>query len=143
MHALIPELNRIVLEMAPAHIARPEAPSTFAELMRAGVNPLPVWDGASDATIYGDARVNHAARAWHDSAHVRGLFDWTPEGEAQACELQCRDILLCYPQAPKLWLDTLRAEVNGQVQFFTTTGVFPSDQKALVVEILRSNGHTI
>jgi hypothetical protein len=141
MRALIPELNSVVLGLAPQYTARPQAPETFQELMRA--EQLTVWDGASDRTIWGDARVNHAFRAWHDARHIDGLCAFDPEGEARACEMQCRDILAAYPRAPKLWLDAIRAEVNGQVQFYVNTGAFPSDQVALVLSILRSHGHNI
>lgn len=141
MHALLPELNAVVLGLAPQYTARPQAPETFGELMRAG--PLTVWDGASDRTIWGDARVNHAFRAWHDARHIDGLCAFDPEGEARACELQCRDILAAYPRAPQLWLDAVRAEVNGQVQFYVNTGTFPVDQVALVRAILRGQGYSI
>lgn len=142
MHALIPELNRVVLALAPQHVARSHAPASFDELMRAGA-PLPVWEGASGDTIWGDARVNHAFRAWHDDAHRRGLCDFSIDGEARACEIQCRDILAAYPRAPQLWLDTMRAEVNGQVQFFVTNGAFPIDQTGLVRAILRGQGYNV
>lgn len=144
MRALIPELNGVVLGLAPRHTAIPMTGElTFEDVMRMPRDPFPVWDGASDATIWGDARVNHAFRAWHDARHIDGLCAFDPEGEARACELQCRDILAAYPRAPQLWLDAIRAEVNGQVQFYVNTGTFPVDQVALVRAILRGQGYSI
>ena len=124
--ALVPVFNRVVLQLAPTFHANSLAPSTFNELRQC--ERLIVWDGASDATIYGDATVNHAFRAWHDSAHLRGGYDFTPEGEYLAAKLQCADILQAYPSAPELWLDLVMAEVVGQVEYVAKNGAFPLDQ---------------
>lgn len=69
MMPFIRELNIAILAMAPPFEARATAPATFREVMDCATSGrVVVWDGASDATIYGDARVNHAFRAWHDAA---------------------------------------------------------------------------
>lgn len=135
----IPHLNQVILALAPAFEARDDAPGTFDLLRHArAVRPiLPVYDGASLHTIYRDPHVNHAFRAWHDDCHLReGGHDFSPAGEARACELQCRDILKFWPQAPAAWLKIIRAEVTGQVEYFERHGVFPVDQAAFINSIL-------
>ena len=134
MRALFPCFNRLVLEMAPAFEAKAIAPSTFAELRSSP--RLIVWEGASDQTIYGDANVNHAFRAWHDSCHLIGGFDFTLAGERQAAELQIRQVLQRYPQAPRQWLDIIRAEVTAQAEYLEANGEFPADQLAFMRSIL-------
>lgn len=134
MTELSRDLNRLILELAPRHIARAQAPSTFAELMRSP--DLVVWDGASDATIYGDARVNHAFRAWHDACHIAGGFEFTLAGEMLACEMQCRQVLQRYPRVHGRILAMIRAEVIGQAEHFAATGLFPEDQIAFIQTLL-------
>ena len=121
-------LNAAILSMAPAFEARPFAPSTLAELMRAP--RLVGWDGASDKTIYRDPKVNHAFRAWHDAEHVAGAHAFDLEGEAATCRAQIAGLLKRYPQAPQWLLDIVRREVIGQVEYQNATGHFPMDQEA-------------
>lgn len=139
MRALIPEFNRVILELAPRYDARPLAPASLADLMRLDLEraPLPVWEGASDATIYGDARVNHAFRAWHDAAHIAGAHAFTLEGEADTCAAQKRDVLAAYPRAPMSWLALLDAEIIGQAAHYARTGEFVTDQNAFMRDALR------
>ena len=136
MRALVPEFNAAIFALAPAHVARPIAPSTFADLR--ACPSLIVWDGASDITIYGDARVNHAFRAWHDSCHLLGGFDFTLTGERNAANLQCAQLLAAYPRAPRHWLRLIHAEVTGQAEYFANYGVFPLDQLLFVKQYLSS-----
>lgn len=123
-------LNSAILELAPRFDARSNAPATFGDLMRHGSSILPVWDGASNATIYKDPRVNHAFRAWHDACHVAGQYDFTLEGERAACEMQQRQLVERYPSAPQWALDLLHTEVIGQAEYFAAHGAFPLDQEA-------------
>lgn len=137
MRALVPEFTRLVFEFAPRFDARPIAPATLADLLALDrAAPLPVWEGASDYTIHGDARANHAFRAWHDAAHIATHGRFTLAGERDVCERQKRDILERYPRAPRLWLDLLDAEINGQADYFAAHGEFPADQVSFVRERL-------
>ncbi len=138
--ALDAGLNRAILLLAPAFAARPEAPATLPELLQArSLSPvLPVWEGASDATIFADPRVNHAFRAWHDAAHALGNgeahpFAFTLAGEAAACEAQVRQLYTLFPSAPKRWATILRAEINAQGQYLADYGCFPEDQYAFTL----------
>lgn len=135
----IPDLNRAILLLAPSHEPRADAPGSFDLLRHARAVRLilPVFDGASEHTIYRDPKVNHAFRAWHDACHLReGGYDFSPAGEAQACALQCRDILNLWPQAPRALLRIVEAEVTGQVEYFVRHGQFPADQEAFINSLL-------
>lgn len=98
-----------------------------AFIARRGI--MTVWDGASDKTIWRDARVNHAFRAWHDECHIRMNAGFTLAGERLACEEQCRELLAAHPRAFAL-ANVIRAEVIGQAEHFAATGEFPEDQIA-------------
>lgn len=131
------ELNQAILELAPrGYEARAIAPATFAEVMacNAAHGRVIVWEGASDGTIYGDARVNHAFRAWHDGCHVAGLHGFTLEGERATCERQIASLRHRFPRAPKSILALIRAEVIGQAEHFAATGAFPVDQAAFIAD---------
>lgn len=122
--------NNAVLRLAPVHVARGFAPSCYAELMNAATlgGPLPVWEGASDQTIFSDARVNHAFRAWHDATHVARGHGFTLDGEIATMRDQCAALRAAFPAAPQWAYDILRAEVQGQAEYFATHGTFPIDQ---------------
>lgn len=138
MRALVPEFNRVILELAPRFEARAIAPATLADLLALEHGAaLPVWEGASDCTIYGDARINHAFRAWHDAAHIATAGRFDLDGEREVCEEQKRAVLRAYPRAPSLWLALLDAEINGQAAHFAATGEFPADQFAFMREALQ------
>lgn len=124
---MLRDLAQIVLAHAPLHVARERAPSTFAELASHDGRELVVWEGASDATIFGDARVNHAFRAWHDATHKRHAFGFTLAGERATCEAQCAELLALWPLASPL-AAVIRCEVIGQAEYFATHGAFPLDQ---------------
>jgi hypothetical protein len=128
MRALDRELNQAILALAPPFEARPIAPAGLADLT--ALPHMIVWDGASDATIYGDARVNHAFRAWHDACHVDGQFPLTLAGERAACEFQIGTLLKRFPLAPARWLHIIRAEIVGQAEHYAVHGEFPADQAA-------------
>lgn len=136
MRALLPEFNRVILELAPRHEARALAPDSLAKLSAcAAERPsggLIVWEGESARTIYADARVNFAFRAWHDATHVNGGHAFDLAGEAATCADQVRAVLAAYPSAPQAWLALLRAEVNGQAAHFARFGSFPLDQVQFV-----------
>lgn len=114
----------------------PDAPSTLETLTaRCGNGQrMVVWDGGSEATIYGDAAANYAFRAWHDWHHIDGQLPFTQEGEAQACERQCADLVAVYGDndVTREWCATIRAEIKGQFEYAARHGDFPKDQAAFV-----------
>ncbi len=133
----ISDFNRIICELAPRFVAAdsvpvflPHTPAAFLRGLVTG-DGLKVWAGASDATIYGDARVNHAFRAWHDACHLRGGLGFTLEAERAACAMQERELLTRYPGALPI-AAMLRAEIIGQAEHFAAFGEFPTDQAAFI-----------
>lgn len=121
-------LNNAVLSMAPGYHARPVAPGSFEELARAP--RLVVWDGASDKTIFRDARVNHAFRAWHDMGHIVMRAPFSLAGEMSACQWQVSSLIRRWPLVPDWLLDIVRREVIGQATYYEEHGTFPEDQEA-------------
>jgi hypothetical protein len=127
--------------------AAPDAPEDFDSLREhvARTGRMCVSDGASDATIFADAEVNLAFRAWHDHCHLRIGADFSPEGEAAACAEQARDLRTLYPGHADLprWLAILHAEVVGQGEHLARHGAFPVDQAAFVRSYLTQPAATV
>ena len=101
--------------------------------------PMPVWEGASEDTIWGCPGDNHAFRAWHDRAHVRCRGDFDAPGEVATLhvqEVELRDF--CRRTGVPLDLQVaarriLQAEIRGQVAYQARHGVFPVRQKAFAL----------
>lgn len=95
---------------------------------------ITVMESASDQTIYGDAEVNYAARAWHDWVHIMYELPFNVKGEREACAIQQRHIFQRLGQGDNatLYARWLWAEVIGQTEHFTKWNVFPFDQIAFV-----------
>ena len=134
----LPFLVEAVLAMANKHAPRYQvadiAPNTYEELVSKTEQDgfITVWSGASDNTIFGNERVNHAFRAWHDSAHLRGGYDFSLRGEILAAKRQCLDLVQSYlPCAARgEAIIAILIEVIGQAAHYAKTGEFVSDQIA-------------
>jgi hypothetical protein len=79
----------------------PIAPRTFDSLVAHydKTGRVLVWNGASDKTIFADAEVTFAFRAWRDSKFITARLPFTAEGEKAALELQKMDIRALYDGA--------------------------------------------
>lgn len=131
-------LNQAILALAPAHIVRDIAPASYREMIAA---PGIIWAGGSERTIYGDAKVNYAFRAWHDLCHRLGGWDFSLPGEIATCSLQCRQLRNLLPRCPQAWLDILIADAVGQARYASGhDGQFPVDQASFVLERI---GHRV
>lgn len=133
------DLGRIVLSVAPHFIVREHAPATFTDLQRN--DELTIWCGASENTIYEDAQINYAARAWHDNCHLIGGHGFTLEGEIATWQLQDRQMLerfpgLAYGLQGAMIRRALYADVVGQSLYFAKHGEFPADQRNFVRSLL-------
>lgn len=98
-----------------------------------------VWSGGSDMTIYQDAKVNHAFRAWHDYLHVTMQATFTKAGEANVCTKHNRQIDLylshLYNAATRQRMKRLMdIEINQQVAELYRTGSFVHDQYQFTLE---------
>jgi hypothetical protein len=134
-------LQTAILALAPRHRATPRVPVLGAgnapeEITFDSDGAMLVWDGASEATIYRDPKVNHAFRAWHDAQHIRARAGFTLAGERIACERQCRELQTRFPGVPERVLRLIRAEVIGQAEYFAQHGSFPIDQAKFIEEYL-------
>lgn len=127
------ELNSKILKLAPIHIAKPVAPDTLESLIRASVSPMVVYDGGSENTIYGDTKVNHAFRAWHDALHIKLNAPFTREGETLVGLEQARILGGSYSEI-------VMAEVVGQVEYFEKYRDFPSNQVEFCINYLKGKG---
>jgi hypothetical protein len=120
--------------------ATSDAPSSYEELhqLLATGARLKVWAGASGQTIYGDPKINHAFRAWHDWCHWIGRQPFTPRGERAVSALQCRHLLIDYGDNAhtRRWQLLVDAEVVGQNQYHARHQRFPADQVGFVTAYL-------
>ena len=116
------------------------APSSLSELQQhvAATGRMLVWDGASDATIFGDDETNFAFRAWHDWCHLFGGFTFDLAGETLAMQMQQRHIRTLYGNGAQTdrWCKLLEAEIVGQARYHAATGAFPADQVAFTRQYL-------
>lgn len=117
-----------------------------------------VWNGASDQTIFADAEINFAFRAWHDHCHLRPIFreresasppkyiPWNPshayqfdsQGEFLTLNEQKRDLVTLYGRTDRVrqWCQILDAEIIGQFQYNEIHGNFPTNQRAFVEDFM-------
>lgn len=145
------EFNALVLHMVSIHVPQgydlsseqtQDYEQMKADFQRDG--RLTVNTGFSDHTIFGSASVNWAFRAWHDSCHLAGDYDFSPEGERKAALMQQHQVIDAFPLGhPKLqfFLDLINIEVNGQVAYFQANGDFPTDQLTFTQDELEKRGY--
>lgn len=131
-------VNHIASRLFPCgYDVSANAPETYEDLCdrvrRTG--RMVVWDGASDATIFGCSETNWAFRARHDWHHAFGGHDFTTQGEAAAAEGMCRDVIALYgdTEQARKWCRMIRIEVNDQAEHYARTGDFPADQRAFML----------
>jgi hypothetical protein len=128
-------VKRIILSEASkipgGYEAQEKAPDTLDKICQSysETGRIFVWDGASDKTIWGDVRINHAFRAWHDYNHAITYQDFTLAGEKIVCHAQ---INRCWAisesnQAP-LFKRILEVDCISQVEYFYKNGSFPDNQ---------------
>ena len=88
---------------------------------------FPVWNGASDQTIFDDAKGNYLFRAWHDLGHVLLNAPFNLEGEKQVSAWQESFL-------PKPYNLILHADVVGQTEYYQEYGDFPKDQRKFIID---------
>lgn len=120
-----------------------DAPSTL-EGLKAHYNKIGrilVDSGNSDCTIFADAEVNYAFRAWHDSIHLMYGFPFTLEGEQDVCRIQQAQIKVVYGRTPDAFrfCQLIECEVVGQAVHFEMTGSYLDDQRAFARGYLEAN----
>lgn len=128
------EINNLILKQAPRFTVRDVAPSTESELFQAP--SLVIWSGASDHTIFGDARVNWAFRALHDQLHLKTRLGFDVDSEIELGRIQAS-------KYTGLMADLVYVEVALQAMHYKTTGQFVSDQVAFDLKELIKMGWKI
>lgn len=91
--------------------------------------PLPVWSGGSDKTIYLTPEINHASRYWHDATHIRLQADFSLSGELTVAAAQIEFASMVFgPGSLEVLL--LTADTVGQALHYAKSGMFVEDQLA-------------
>lgn len=134
--ALCRELNRAVLQLAPAFTVSDHAPSTFPGIIEA---PGVIWSGGSDNTVYGDPHVNHAFRAWHDEVHRKHGYDFSYMGECRTAWAQMQELRTRWPNVSPLALRIVFEDVIGQAAYKQYHGEFPADQYQFVLDRVKAS----
>jgi hypothetical protein len=127
------QLNNIILNEASKidYIVKPNAPSNEIDLH--GCGQLVIWSGASDNTIYGDAMVNHAIRAIHDTTHLR-----TGLGFGHADEIELGRInALQFEKYGTIFADIIYTEVARQAAYHKDTGLFVVEPMAFLKQYVK------
>lgn len=141
-------LEKAILHYAPSFIACDNAPNTWKDLKAWHASakpgePMPVYNGASERTIYSCDQVNFAFRAWHDSLHL--LFDKSFSCDDELCiAAKHRDLVTAfgimrgYPgKEITEAADLIYADVAGQVLYYAKYGEYVTDQALFVREYLQ------
>lgn len=118
---LINYLNNTILKQASnlRYIVKSSAPNNEQDLFNCG--QLVIWSGASDNTIFQDARVNWAFRALHDDLHLKTRLDFTPQAEIELGRIQAS-------KYDGVLADLIYCEVSLQAQYYLDNGIFVPDQ---------------
>lgn len=121
--------------IAPDHVACANAPSSWAALKSwddnfGHNNPIPVFDGGCELTIYSEPKINHAFRAWHDRTHLRIDAGFDYDGEfavALSHRASVRGAGLALSDAKAIMFDTI-----GQYRYYQTHNAYIHNQALFV-----------
>ncbi len=115
-------INQVILSDASKlnYIVKENAPSDEAGLFNE--SSLVIWSGASDKTIFGCPKVNHAFRALHDALHLETRMNFSVESEIELGRIQASKY------SSQLIQDLIYCEVSLQAMHYRDTGNFVSNQ---------------
>lgn len=122
-----------------------DAPNSWPELKlwnaghRLGIDSLPVFNGASEFTIYASEADNVMFRAWHDALHIKYQKPFTLKGELFIAHRH--DAELAAISAPYHVRQTIYADVASQVKYYYHTGEFVKNQKAFIEFIVNGGDY--
>lgn len=94
-----------------------------------------IWTGASENTIFGNEKINHYFRAWHDYIHINYNLGYSITEESIVCNIQ-RDML------PSEWYfekELINAEIIGQAHYFYRNNKFVENQRLFTAIYLDSS----
>lgn len=136
-----PVLNRVVLDMqrrlVPNFLTSKLAPSTLQGIKASLASGIfLVSPENSGRTIFNDAGVNYAFRAWHDYYHGAFNFALDYHGETTACLAAILDAKRHHPNLNRYHVSLLICEVVAQAAFYELTGEFVADQVAFTDRVV-------
>ncbi len=125
------EFNSLILKQASKlkYRVADVAPNNETDLFN-GPKTLVIWSGASDVTIWGDARVNWAFRALHDALHLKTGHNFNPKAEIELGRIQAN-------QYSGLLADLVYIETAGQAEHYMRTGQFVTDQIEFTKQMIK------
>jgi len=121
----------------------PRAPETLPEMQRAyrhciiHATPFPIWDGASDDTIYISANDNYAFRFWHDMLHLALYAETILVDEVELGHIHVGCVMAQFGMH-SLEAAMMRADTIEQSKYEAEHGHFPVNQLAFVKECVRN-----
>jgi hypothetical protein len=115
-----------------------DLPGTFAGHLKRfkDTGKIQIWTGASDTSIFGEARLNWLFRGWHDFTHLTNNLDYSYMNEIIVCEIQKKQI----PEAWNLEKNLVHIEIIGQALFYYKNNYFVEDQRRFTLEYLLNPG---
>lgn len=141
---VIDKAARLSRDLGFSYIECEEAPNSFEELEKAYQHslkthePLPVFSGASDKTIYLNNEGNWAFRFWHDITHVANGFNFTLADEIECSSIQAKQVAQYFGTDSAEYRLFVADTIGQSVYAELHGGAFPDDQLAYVKSILRS-----
>jgi len=97
---------------------------------------LPVFNGASENTIYDVDTDNFNFRALHDYIHIMYNLDFTESSELKVCDIHMD--MLKDLNASKSTLRLLEIDVKEQVKYYYKTGKYVQNQRQFVESKLKA-----
>lgn len=96
----------------------------------------------SEGTIFADAEVNWAFRAWHDWTHYTIQAPFDLDGELAVAQRQIADLYRVFGHCRDAdrFAKLIMCEVYGQARYYAEHGEFPADQRAFTRNWLNSEG---
>lgn len=144
-HYVIAKAHRIAKDLGFSYIECENAPNSYDELEQAFKHsmatkaPLPVFDGASENTIYLSKEGNWSFRFWHDVIHVSNGYQLTLEDEIKCSSIQCDEVSRYFGDhslESKLFIaDTIGQSVYAHLH----NGAFPENQLAFVKSLIKEH----
>ena len=94
-----------------------------------------IWKGESENTIFGNEKINHYFRAWHDYIHLNYNLGYSITEESIVCNIQKN-------QLPQDWYfekELINAEIIGQAHYFYKNNSFLKNQRLFTANYLNNS----
>jgi len=139
---VIDKARKVQRQIGFGYVEAADAPNNMRELMAAFENskrtgqPLPVFSGASEGTIYTSKEANWAFRFWHDVVHCQHDLGFNFADEVSVAWLQGEAVAAEFGKE-SMEYRMFMADTAGQSLYAQTHGgEFPVDQWAYVAALV-------